>query len=429
MNSFDKIINSILTTFAVLPDKRSGENVQYSMQDIGLTAFAVFFMQSPSFLSAQEDLQKRTGKNNLKSLFKVDRIPSDNHVRALLDPVKPDVLFPIFDCVYKALKKQGFLKSLCGVGKTQFIALDGTQTFSSGALHCDNCSTKQHQNGTVSYHHNAITPVIVAPHHNLAIPLRIEFLSPQDGHDKQDSEPAAAKRWLKKNGEFYNTGNVTLLGDDLYSRQPLCRKALLNNYHFIFVCKPTSHKHLYEWIDLLQEDKGICQETTRLKNKKGKWETHTLRYANYVPLIEADGALHVNWIEHIVTYQGEQTYKLEDEQKKELKGKRTILLRNEEDLDEDALGELEKLRSKFIDLGTASIMKECLRNIYRLAMDSIVARKAFELWCDKANASGVFCLKQMAKTITKRIEGILGYWKHGSLTRTSQREYAYPSGC
>ena len=115
--------------------------------------------------------------------------------------------------------------------------------------------------------------------------------------------------------------------------------------------------------------------------------------------------------------------KLDEEQRKELKGKRNLLLRNEEDLNKKDLEQLERLRDTFADLGTASFMKECLRNIYRLAMDSTLARKAFELWCDKANASGVYCLKQMAKTITKRMEGILGFWKHGSLTNASQEGF------
>ena len=96
---------------------------------------------------------------------------------------------------------------------------------------------------------------------------------------------------------------------------------------------------------------------------------------------------------------------------------------NIEDLDDHSQEELEKLRMEFTDLGTASIMKECLRNIYTMAMDSSLARKAFELWCDKAVTSGISCLKQMAKTITKRMDGILGYWRHGSLTNASQEGF------
>ncbi|MEA2068312.1 MAG: ISNCY family transposase, partial [Verrucomicrobiota bacterium] len=95
MKAFDRIVNELYTTLATLPDKRTGQNVQFPMQDIGLTAFAVFFMQSPSFLYAQESLQKKTGKNNLKSLFRVERIPSENQVRALLDPIRPEVFFPV----------------------------------------------------------------------------------------------------------------------------------------------------------------------------------------------------------------------------------------------------------------------------------------------------------------------------------------------
>jgi len=54
MKAFDPIVNELYTTLATLPDKRTGANVQFPMQDIGLTAFSVFFMQSPSFLYAQE---------------------------------------------------------------------------------------------------------------------------------------------------------------------------------------------------------------------------------------------------------------------------------------------------------------------------------------------------------------------------------------
>lgn len=115
--------------------------------------------------------------------------------------------------------------------------------------------------------------------------------------------------------------------------------------------------------------------------------------------------------------------KLEDEQKKELKNKRFLLLRNQESLTDEAAAELKQLRITFKDLGTASLMKEYLRNIYKLADSCELARTAFMLWCQKADASAVYCLKQMAKTIRKRIEGILGYWRHNKLTSASQEGF------
>lgn len=114
---------------------------------------------------------------------------------------------------------------------------------------------------------------------------------------------------------------------------------------------------------------------------------------------------------------------LAHEQKKELKGKRYLLLRNQENLGDEAAEELAKLRLTYADLGTASMMKEYLRNIYSMADCVGIARKAFELWCEKAEASAVSCLKQMAKTIRKRMEGLLGFWKHGRITSASQEGF------
>lgn len=115
--------------------------------------------------------------------------------------------------------------------------------------------------------------------------------------------------------------------------------------------------------------------------------------------------------------------KLDKEQRKELKGKRFVFLRNEENLNAQAKQELKKLRLEYKDLGTASLMKEYLRNIYKIADGLSTARTAFTLWCEKAEASAIKCLKQMAKTIRKRIEGLLGFWKHDRITNASQEGF------
>ena len=111
--------------------------------------------------------------------------------------------------------------------------------------------------------------------------------------------------------------------------------------------------------------------------------------------------------------------KLDQEQKKELKGKRFVFLRNEEDLSAQARQELKKLRFEYQDLGTASLMKEYLRNIYKIADGVSTARTAFTLWCEKAEVSAIDCLKKMAKTIRKRMEGLLAFWKYDKITNAS----------
>lgn len=58
-----------------------------------------------------------------------------------------------------------------------------------------------------------------------------------------------AMRWLVAHAERYSTGNDTLLGDDFYAHQPFCRQVLLHGFHFLFTCKPTSHRHLSGWVE------------------------------------------------------------------------------------------------------------------------------------------------------------------------------------
>ena len=103
--------------------------------------------------------------------------------------------------------------------------------------------------------------------------------------------------------------------------------------------------------------------------------------------------------------------KLEDDEKKALKGKRHTLLRNIEDITEEAKKDLDKIRKTYHNLGEMSLMKECLRNIYIIAEWEDEARIAFMRWCTLAKEIGVTQLKTMAKTIASKLDGIIAFWK------------------
>ena len=101
---------------------------------------------------------------------------------------------------------------------------------------------------------------------------------------------------------------------------------------------------------------------------------------------------------------------LDENEKKALKNRRWLFVRNEENLLPDAREELEVCRNKFADLGTAWMLKECLRRIYSLATDGDLARLAFERWCLLADESAIPQMRTMARTIRRHIDGILAYW-------------------
>jgi hypothetical protein len=165
-----------------------------------LSAFSVFFTQTPSFLAYQRMMEGSKGKSNAQSLFGVHQIPSDNQIRDLLDGVAPEHVFPIFEEILQVLEQQGQLAGFRSVAGTLLIALDGTEYFRSSQIHCSNCSKRTLKSGETHFFHSVVTPVIVCPGQPHVIPLVPEFIVPQDGHDKQDCENAAAKRWLAQQG-------------------------------------------------------------------------------------------------------------------------------------------------------------------------------------------------------------------------------------
>ena len=59
--SFDRLRSILVATVTQLPDSRTRPNRIYAMADAALGAFAVFFVQSPSFLAYQRDMQRVRG--------------------------------------------------------------------------------------------------------------------------------------------------------------------------------------------------------------------------------------------------------------------------------------------------------------------------------------------------------------------------------
>lgn len=298
--TFDGIVDTIRRVGESFRDKRKGNNTQYEMADIVLSAFSVFYLQCPSFLSYQQAMESDQGNNNARTLFGIKKIPSDNHMRNLLDEETPNVLFPIFDAIFNGITEAGLLDSLRGSRGDLLIAFDGVEHHYSDKIHCLQCKKKQHKNGKIDYSHGMVTAVLVKPGFPHVIDLSPEFIVPQDGHDKQDCENAAAKRWLKRHSKQYQAYGVTLLGDDLYSRQPFCKAVLEERLHFIFTCKPDSHKTLYEFVEGLKKMQMIkIVEVKRWTGKRHELDRYC--YVNQVPIRDGDGELQVNWCELTTT--------------------------------------------------------------------------------------------------------------------------------
>ena len=165
----------------------------------------MFYIQSPSFLAYQRHMEEKHGRNNARSLFGVKAIPSDGQMRNLLDPVDPSHLRAPFWEIYERLRETKHLDEYRSIGGTLLCSLDGTRYFSSQSISCPNCTVHVHDE-QAHYSHMVLAAVLVAPHKEHVIALDPEFITPQDGHDKQDCEQQAIKRWVKRNAERFDPG-------------------------------------------------------------------------------------------------------------------------------------------------------------------------------------------------------------------------------
>jgi Transposase DDE domain len=303
----ESLIAGLKGVCAGLPDQRKGprHDGEYTMADIGLSAFSVFFMGSPSFLGHQRALSEGHGRSNCQTLFGMTAIPTDAYIRQMLDGAPPEAFDPLF---FNTVETEGVLdpfRRLGGPGDGRvLIALDGTEHFCSRKIHCPRCSTRKRSDGGTEYFHTFLAASIVAPGHQQVLPLPPEFVAPQDGAEKQDCERNAAKRWLARHGPAVAHLRPVFLGDDLFACQPIAAAVQQAGGNFIFTCKPASHQTITEYLTGAELEEHRQSVVTR-----GKRTTTIYRWLSAVPMRATDDALIVNWFSvEILNGKGKRTY-------------------------------------------------------------------------------------------------------------------------
>lgn len=307
MNALESLITELKAVCASLPDRRKGpfRDGQYTMADIGLSAFSVFFMGSPSFLGHQRALEEGHGRSNCQTLFGMTAIPTDPHIRKMLDGALPSAFDALF---FKTIATEGVLDPFRRPdgplnGRT-LIAVDGTEHFCSRKMHCARCSSRKRTDGGTEYFHAFLGASIVAPGHKQVLPLPPEYIVPQDGAEKQDCERNAAKRWLTRHGPSVIHLRPVFLGDDLFACQPIAAAVQQAGGNFIFTCKPTSHRTIAEYLNGAELEEHRQTTVTR-----GKRTTTIYRWLSEVPIRATEDALSVNWFSiEILNAKGKRTY-------------------------------------------------------------------------------------------------------------------------
>jgi len=107
-----------------------------------------------------------------------------------------------------------------------YCPIDGSEYYSSKNIHCENCLTKEHKKGSVTYSHQVLQGGIMHPEQKSVIPFMPEEISNKDGDTKQDCEMNAGKRFLSKIKKQFPKLKFIIGGDALFSRQPIIEDIL-----------------------------------------------------------------------------------------------------------------------------------------------------------------------------------------------------------
>jgi hypothetical protein len=326
---FRELISGLNGVCAGTPDgRRRGYDWGYEREDAVKCGFSLFFCESLSVLDFQRKMKEQKKRDNLETLFGVKKIPCDNELRNLLDPIEPEQFAGIFRRNLDIAEKAGMLEHYETAEGELPVAIDGTGYFSSKKIHCEHCLHKKGGGGEegkededTRYYHTALCGAVVKPGSNVVVALMPEFIRNEDGDKKQDCERNAGKRLLDRYQRDYGDKKLLLLADDLYSNDPFCRAVKAHKMSFIFTCKETSHPWLTETIknSYLEEER-----IERWNPHKKRHEIYTYQWLNGVPLRDEQGGkpgMAVNYFSLTVTSREKEKERKETGDKKKKKQK------------------------------------------------------------------------------------------------------------
>ncbi len=284
--SLRKMLSAQTSNFS---DKRSQSRTSYPLHDSVLSGFACMFFQDPSLLQFQERIENRKNNNNLKTMFGVQKIPSSNQIKDVLDALEPSSFDPVFKETIHRLQRGKQLAGFQLIPGWTVCSVDGTQYFSSKSIHCDKCLTKKHDD-SVTYQHHVLQSALMHPDIKQVLPLMAEPIQNADGMAKQDCEINASKRLMARLKKDYPKMGLIITGDGLFSRQPMIESVRDKGFNYFFVAKPKSHKYMMEWINAYEQLPEL-----RIPDKNGK--TLLYQWVNNIPLHGGEKAIHVNYFQ------------------------------------------------------------------------------------------------------------------------------------
>jgi len=297
----------IFNEFKKFEDPRAIFSIK--LTDILMASLSVFSLKCPSLLNFEKYFsQGKRMSENIMTLFRLEKIPSDTQLREVLDKVDYLQYRQIFKNLFSYLQRAKTLEffEFMKINNNPYylIAADGSGYFRSEKIRCDDCLVSEHFDAegrmSIKYGHNMLAASVVHPDRREVISLYPEAIVRQDGNSKNDSEQASFKRFLNNFNEDHPKLKVIFILDALYANGPIIRLLREYKYEFIIAVKD-SKSLLYMLVDdgLKSGETKLCERQYQHGEKVIKTTKLNFKYRNNIRLHQDKDTPYINFAEVI----------------------------------------------------------------------------------------------------------------------------------
>jgi hypothetical protein len=294
---FQGIRAVLLKHFSRITDHRDREKVDHELQDVCMSALAMFCFQDPSLLQFQKRTKAPTLAANLRNLWSIKSVPSDSQMRTIMDEIGSGEFEGLFTTFFRLLQRGKYLEQYRVFGTYYLCAMDGGEYVSSDHIACPAClrrTTKKKRGDVLQFSHQIVQAALIHPKLSQVIPLCPEAVQNTDGAMKQDCETNAGKRLLGKLKKVHPKLPLIIIADSLYSKQPMIDAIASHGMRYVLTAKPDDHKMLMEWVNELR----LLHEVMHMEYRDKKSRIHVYEWVNDVPLNGNRDTPLVNYFEY-----------------------------------------------------------------------------------------------------------------------------------
>lgn len=244
-----KYLPKLLDMFENLTDVRNKSYVTYKMKTICVTRLFALLCG----LTTMTDISSNdfNSDNCIKNLSKIcgqnlEEIPYWETIQDVFITINTNELRNIQKYIVKALIRSKMFDKYRFNGSFQLL-FDGTGLSNHDYNLNNNCLTRKHKDGKISYYKYVLECKLVVG--NIIISLDSEFIENEKmltDKQKQDCETNAFKRMIKRIKKNFPKYKFIITGDGLYATTPIIKICKKYKWNYIFNLKPDRLKEINE---------------------------------------------------------------------------------------------------------------------------------------------------------------------------------------